>query len=617
MFVYFSCKIEMSYNQTESEDEAKFKDPSFPSDLVESIKHQYVEKQKESDVELISEDDKTFNSQRLILAATSDYFKSLFKHNQDEDKAITLRNVSSEMLTIIISYCYSGEAVITRDNVESLLLATDYCQIISLRSACIQFITSHLDSDNSLNVTLLADSLSLDTLFTAAADHTTQHLSLMTRDVLMKLPVNVMTSLLSSPQVIIRDSNSNLALSPADREVYLAELLADYVHLNKETALKNFEELVLSLHLPILVQGEVPAKLNQLIEEHCGAKLKKLITKFKSIKPEAPLKAQIGRAKIIPPSWKQQRAYSRVVIKTFTFEHDTPYRYTHDDADKEISQFSKVVTDSSVDIRGVTVCLKGQEYEKDDTDTWDISDTVVSGLIVNWSNGEEDKFGGVDTEEQHKIDVEAGEHIHSVDVGYYNQHVTGLEFKSSTCRSFGDSIGKFYEDIDTDVKFKDKHRSLCGFSGTVVNYRQGILCSAKFPQPYPVIGELTLYYRCLVPCKPNVSMKKILEPTFKRYELEHAKEFSMWYRRKADEDDNMSGAELDDMLHAGYKEGQVKQYRKDTREYYHGTPSQRRRSKRMRMCFEDEDSSEGYRDDDGEDGSDDSEDYRVTGCSIM
>jgi len=74
-----------------------------------------------SDITLASEDGQQMEAHRVILSASSPFFKSLLYKNKHPHPLIYMRGVKSEDLIAIVDFLYCGEANVYQENIESFL----------------------------------------------------------------------------------------------------------------------------------------------------------------------------------------------------------------------------------------------------------------------------------------------------------------------------------------------------------------------------------------------------------------------------------------------------------------------------------------------------------------
>jgi hypothetical protein len=74
-------------------------------------------------------------------------FRSLFTSTVDdrEDTDLVLPGISSDVMTQILDYAYTGQVDINRDNVFDLIVASDYLSMLCLLQLCCDFLKETLD----------------------------------------------------------------------------------------------------------------------------------------------------------------------------------------------------------------------------------------------------------------------------------------------------------------------------------------------------------------------------------------------------------------------------------------------------------------------------------------
>ena len=73
------------------------------------------------DVTLVSDDQNQVRAHKLVLSASSEYFKNIFKNNKHSNPFLCLDGISSIDLNNILDYIYNGEVQVYYDNVDKFL----------------------------------------------------------------------------------------------------------------------------------------------------------------------------------------------------------------------------------------------------------------------------------------------------------------------------------------------------------------------------------------------------------------------------------------------------------------------------------------------------------------
>ena len=85
-----------------------------------------------ADVTLACEDGQQFDVHKVILAASSPFFKNVLIRNKNSHPLIFMRGVKSENLVAIIDFLYCGEANVFQENLNSFLVMAEELQLKGL-----------------------------------------------------------------------------------------------------------------------------------------------------------------------------------------------------------------------------------------------------------------------------------------------------------------------------------------------------------------------------------------------------------------------------------------------------------------------------------------------------
>ena len=84
------------------------------------------------DVTLVGNDHKQLSAHKLVLSASSEYFRNILKNNKHPHPLLCLEGVSSEDMGNMIDYIYTGEVKIYQDHVDRFLSIAQRLQLKGL-----------------------------------------------------------------------------------------------------------------------------------------------------------------------------------------------------------------------------------------------------------------------------------------------------------------------------------------------------------------------------------------------------------------------------------------------------------------------------------------------------
>ncbi|XP_055914343.1 kelch-like protein 5 isoform X2 [Eupeodes corollae] len=99
------------------------------------------------------------SAHRMVLSASSGYFRTMFQSNLSDAKApeVKLEQWDGVTLKTIVDFMYTPTVDITNENVENILRAADFLDISTLVTSCCNFMMSHLYASNCLRIVFFAE----------------------------------------------------------------------------------------------------------------------------------------------------------------------------------------------------------------------------------------------------------------------------------------------------------------------------------------------------------------------------------------------------------------------------------------------------------------------------
>ncbi|XP_039601372.1 kelch-like protein 33 [Polypterus senegalus] len=108
---------------------------------------------------LLEVDGDTFNVHRVVLAAGSDYFRGMFTSGMKEVTQDTVKvlSLTSEDLSSLITFIYSGYLQLSWDNIFELTVASMQIQVVCAISLCFDFLHKEITAESCLDVVAFAE----------------------------------------------------------------------------------------------------------------------------------------------------------------------------------------------------------------------------------------------------------------------------------------------------------------------------------------------------------------------------------------------------------------------------------------------------------------------------
>ncbi|TWW72951.1 kelch-like protein 40a isoform X1 [Takifugu flavidus] len=128
--------------------------------------------------------DQEFPCHRLVLAASSPFFKAMFLSDLEESKKreIVLRDVEPGVMGMILRYLYTSDIDLTEQNVQDIFIVANMYQIPSIFSVCVSYLQEKMVLGNCLAIFRLGLLLDCSRLVLAARDFICERYQVVSRD---------------------------------------------------------------------------------------------------------------------------------------------------------------------------------------------------------------------------------------------------------------------------------------------------------------------------------------------------------------------------------------------------------------------------------------------------
>lgn len=106
-------------------------------------------------------------SHRNVLAAGSPYFRGMFSTSMRENresKPVILNDISLPIMEQILDFLYTGQVLLTGENVKDLVAAANYFLMDNLKETCCQYLKKNLKPSNCLGIEAIAEQFGCEEL---------------------------------------------------------------------------------------------------------------------------------------------------------------------------------------------------------------------------------------------------------------------------------------------------------------------------------------------------------------------------------------------------------------------------------------------------------------------
>lgn len=179
--------------------------------------------------------DKEFPCHRLVLAASSPFFKAMFLSDLEESKKreIVLKDVEPGVMGMILRYLYTSDINLTEQNVQDIFMIANMYQIPSIFSVCVSYLQEKLVLGNCLAIFRLGLLLDCPRLSLTAREFICERYQVVVRDPdFLQLGPSELAIIITSDALNI------------EREEMVFESLMDWVRHDETNRLKDLPELL-------------------------------------------------------------------------------------------------------------------------------------------------------------------------------------------------------------------------------------------------------------------------------------------------------------------------------------------------------------------------------------
>ena len=147
-----------------------------------------------------------FRANRAILAAGSPFFRCLFTTKMKENLSdeVKLEGLNVQVMQDVLKYIYTGEIIVTSENVEEIVKAADFLMITSLKEIGTEFLKRSLEPSQCFSVYAFAEKYNCKTLQEATIRFMCEHFKEVSKaEEFFSLEYKVVMKIFSSDDLVV------------------------------------------------------------------------------------------------------------------------------------------------------------------------------------------------------------------------------------------------------------------------------------------------------------------------------------------------------------------------------------------------------------------------------
>ncbi|KAL5240440.1 hypothetical protein ACI65C_007850 [Semiaphis heraclei] len=206
------------------------------------------------DISLKTDDGSMVFGHKNVLMAASPYFCAMFINFDESNKnLVNIRDLDSTALELLINYIYTGEIIVTEENVQSLLPAANLLQLDYVNGVCTKFMQTQLHPSNCLGMKAFADLHNcLELLTLSEAYIKKEFLYVAQCEEFLSLSYKEVVELISSNDLYV----------PYEEKMF--ECIINWVNYKLDSRKDLLPELMEHMHLPLV---SIEYLLKKVVEE--------------------------------------------------------------------------------------------------------------------------------------------------------------------------------------------------------------------------------------------------------------------------------------------------------------------------------------------------------------
>ena len=217
--------------------------------------------------------EREFPAHRVVLAASSPYFRAMFtnEHLESKQNRIILNCIEEHSMQVLLDFVYTSELEISEENVQSLLAGASLLQLIPVVEACCDFFRVRLDPENCLGIAAFADMHGCNNLRDISLSFAREHFKETSHsDEFLAAPVSTLRQLISSEDLHVQ------------REEEVLDAVLQWFHHDELNREKEVPSLMQFVKLPLIPWKTIKKRLISDVRITSDPGTQELITRAKN-----------------------------------------------------------------------------------------------------------------------------------------------------------------------------------------------------------------------------------------------------------------------------------------------------------------------------------------------
>ncbi|XP_035688886.1 kelch repeat and BTB domain-containing protein 12-like [Branchiostoma floridae] len=203
-----------------------------------------------------------FPCHRLVLSATSPYFRAMFTSDMAESrqKTVVLQGLDAGMFGEILNYIYSGTLHVSLDKVQPLYQAADLLQLAYVRATCSSYMAMNVEHSTCVDLYKFADVFSVDIVKKQCLQWIARHFTEFSfNEDFFSLNVKKVTEIISHDDLDVKE------------EITVWEAVVRWVQYSREDRLQHLPSILPHIRFNLLTSDDMATILDHpLVSEDPG-----------------------------------------------------------------------------------------------------------------------------------------------------------------------------------------------------------------------------------------------------------------------------------------------------------------------------------------------------------